>query len=327
KYFTLSGLRMGYYVYKLNIQPNILQTYIKNNEFDYLVTQEIPTVLENIAEVQRVGTFYMIDIINKSTDDFFLLFNKLENMTHELLEEYNKVLFRYKKEEEVFYPKKFLKLNEKCMDLRRDIEFRYPGIKRSFDVISDESVEALFGIETDNQVGTGITHIRKFYKMKEFISTSKGKDSLEPLKLTSFYNSKTEHILVESDDVEMSINYINALENVINTTKDITSRIGKINLNPIYESIDLDGEYSEISYTLVYPNGNPPMERDSILKESQAKEIQSKIIGTDGKPLIIEPVKEMLENEAKKGYLKTLKVKGREFISSIKFLNNKETDS
>lgn len=318
---------MGYYVYKLNVQPDILSVYIENEDFEYLISQEIPIVLENIAEIKQSGKFFEINIVNKSTDDFFESFKKLEIMTDKLLEEYNEVILRYKKNEEVFYPKQFLKLNEKCMDARRDIESRYTGIRRAFDTISDESIESLYKIEANNQVGTGITHIRKFFKIKEFLSSSKGKDSLEPLKLTAYYNTETEHILVKTDEADLADNYIRALEDLINTTKSITSSLGKININPVYESIHLEGNYSEISYVLVYPNGNPPLERDSILKESKAKEIQSKLIGTDGKPLIIEPIKKMIEEEAKKGYLKSLKVKGKDFFSRVRVLNKKEADS
>lgn len=318
---------MGYYVYKLNVQPDILSMYMETGDFDYLVFQEIPIVLENIAEIRQSGTFFKINIVNKPTDEFFSSFEKLEKMTYKLLDEYNKVLLRYKENEEVFYPKQFLKLNEECMEVRRDIEHRYTEIRRAFDIISDESIELLYNIKANNQVGTGITHIRKFFKIKEFLSTPKGQESLNPLKLTAYYNSKTEHILVETDDVDLANNYIKALEELINSTKDITSRIGKINLNPVYDSIRLDGDYSEISYILVYPNGNPPLERDSILKESQAKELQSKLIGTDGKPLNIGPVKQMIEEEAKKGYLKSLKVKGKDFFSKIRVLGKKEADN
>ncbi|MBO0466655.1 hypothetical protein JZO73_03810 [Enterococcus plantarum] len=318
---------MGYCVYKLNLQPDILSMYLKNDDLDYLVLQEIPTVLENIAELKQSGSFFEIIIESQSTKEFTQSFEKLENMTFKLLDEYNKVLQNYRKNEDVLYSKKFLKLNEKCMDLRRNLEHSYTGIKKAFETISDEEVDGLYSIESDNQVGTGITHIRKFFKIKEFLSTEKGENSLKPLSLISYYNSQTEHILVGTEDIELANNYIDALEELINTSKDITSRIGKININPIYESIQLDGDYSEISYIIVYPNGNPPLERHNILQESEAKEIHAKLIGTDGKFLNAEPIREMLEEEARKGYLKKAKAKGKGFITKIRILKSKETDN
>lgn len=317
---------MGYCVFKLNLQPDVLSMYENKNELDYLILQEIPNVLENISEITQSGHFFEIRVESQSTQDFTKLFEKLEKLTFKLLDEYNEVLHHYREKEEVLYPKKFLKLNEECMDLRRDIEHRYTGIRKAFDTISDERADEIYSIESDNQVGTGITHIRKFFKIKEFLSTDRGKNSLKPLDLISYYNSQTEHILVETDDIELANNYIDALEELINTSKDITPRIGKVNINPIYESIQLEGEYTEISYILVYPNGNPPLERHSILQESQAKEIHSKLIGTDGQPLKKDPIKEMLEGEAKKGYLKQFKAKGKDFVTKIRILKNKESD-
>lgn len=193
---------------------------------------------------------------------------------------------------------------------------------KAYEVISDEEVDLYAKIESDSKVGTGITHLRKFYKIKLYLEKYPQDNIINSLNLISYYNPHTEHVLVESLSDTAAQNYISALVDLVNGSKSATNHIGKININPIYDSISLEGEYSEISYIVVYPNGNPPMDRYNILKNAEAKEAEYKLIGADGKPLKKEPVQEMLETEAKQGYLKSLTAKGKNIYKKIKTLRH-----
>lgn len=317
---------MDYYVFKLNLQPNILAVYRQNEELEYLISEEIPNVFESVLQVNEVDDFFKLTIENHSKRDFYKLFELLEEKTHKLVSEYKKILLNYRKTGEIHYTQDFLKLNEGCMISRRSIESKFPSIKKAYDIVPDEIIESLYKLETDNQVGTGITHIKKFYKIKRYISLDEGASSIIPLELTSYYNPKTEHILVETDNMDAAINFIDAFELLINSSKDITLRIGKININPVYKSFILEGEHTEISYTLVYPNGNPPLDRHNILRDSEAKELHSTLVGPDGRPLKLEPINKMLEEEAKKGYLKRMEGKAKGIFSKIKKIGKLDSD-
>src|SRR5699024_4453228 len=173
-------------------------------------------------------------------------------------------------------------------------------------VITEEDIDDIIGIEFDGKVGTGITHLRKFYKIKRYLETHTEDNVLNSLNLEAYYNPKTEHILVKATTETAALNYVTALVRLINSNESANQHIGKININPIYESINLNDEYTEITYVIVYPNGNPPMDRHNFLKETEAKQVETKLVGADGKALRNEPIQNIVNTEGKKGYLKSL---------------------
>ncbi|PAE87228.1 hypothetical protein [Shouchella clausii] len=311
---------MSYVVFKLNIQPDILLDYKNSNEVEYLLFNKIPLAFENVLQVEVNESNNLYELIPLKTDEqtFQNLFRDLEEKTVKLFESHKQVLLQFKRNHEIHYSQDFLKLNEACMNKRRDIEKKYPGIMKAYEVIADEEVDIYASIESDSKVGTGITHLRKFYKIKLYLEKYQQDNVINSLDLTAYYNPHTEHVLVKSSSESAAKNYINALVELVNGSRSANKHIGKININPIYETISLDGEYTEISYVIVYPNGNPPLDRYNILKNAEAKEAEFKLVGADGKPLNKEPIQEILENEAKKGYLKSLKARGENIFKKIK---------
>lgn len=311
---------MSYLVFKLNVQPNVLLKYKENDEIKYLLSEVIPLAFENVLQIKEHEGFFELIPDREDKQEFHKLFDNLENKTAELYRLYEQVLLHYRNKHEIHYSQNFLKLNEKCMSMRRFLENKYPGIIRAYEIIGDENIEQYANIELDSKVGTAITHLRKFHKIKFYLKNYEEDNVINSLNLKSYYNPNTEHILVESESEIAALNYITALVNLLNSNSSAVEHIGKVNINPVYESILLEGEYSEISYVIVYPNGNPPMDRYNILKEVEAKEIESKLVGADGKPLKNEPIQKILEGEAKKGYLKSVASKGKNIIKKIKTL-------
>ncbi|WP_316273870.1 hypothetical protein [Bacillus halotolerans] len=311
---------MSYIVFKLNVQPNILLNYKENNEIKYLLSKVIPHAFQSVLQVKEYNGLYELIPEQNDEQDFHNLFKDLENNTVQLFNLYKQVLLNYKNKNEIHYSQEFLTLNETCMSTRRSLESKFPGIIKAYEVISDERVDQYAKIEAESKVGTGITHLRKFYKIKLYLEKHKEDNVINSLNLKSYYNPNTEHILVESTSEIAALNYISALVKLVNNSNDANRHIGKININPIYESISLEGEYSEISYVIVYPNGNPPLDRFNILKEAEAKEVESKLLGADGKLLKNEPIQTFLENEAKQGYLKSVTSKGKNILKKIRVL-------
>ncbi|MBC1516941.1 hypothetical protein [Listeria immobilis] len=316
---------MEYYVYKINIQPNILEMYEKENDFVYLISEVIPNSFEAVLQVKRVNNCFQFIVDNATEYNFDEEFNQLEIDTKMLIKGYNQIIQYYNKSGEIFYSKAFLSLNEKCGTKRRHIEVLFPGIKKAYDLISDEQIEESFNLEHNNQVGTSITHIRKFYKIKLFMNSNEFLNVIKPLNLESIYNPSTEHLLVKTNQADLANNYVEALTRIVNENKSVTDQIGRVNINPIYESVQIESDFSEISFVIVYPNGNPPQNRDSILRDSCAKEEKRTLVGTDLKPLKREPIEEFIAEKGKKGYLKNINVKGK-FWAKIKKINDLNAD-
>ncbi|WDU78843.1 hypothetical protein [Lysinibacillus sp. G01H] len=307
-------MNKNYFVFKLNVQPNTIVSFKKENQFEYLINTLIPTVLDHVIGIkQKEGfketVYELIPELNNEVE-FNKKFLKLEEESNKLYKLYKEILLKYKEEGEIFYSKKFLTLNDKCKRLRIDLEKRYPAILKSYNLITDDKIDEEENFEFENKIGTGITHLRKFNKIKLYADKNK-KQLVNPLNLKAYYKPTKEHILVESKSEEDAIYYITALERIINNDSFTLGEIGKININPVYESISFEQkEYTEISFVIVYPNGNPPLDRHNILKNSEAKELHTTLIGADGQPLKLERVKDELNEQAKNGYLKSLVGKG-----------------
>lgn len=316
---------MQYLVFKLNLQPAKLIEY--RSEREYLINSLIPSMLENVFSLTKMPSkdVYKIDIENADINNFGLIYNELLIETEKLLNYYREVLDQYKEKKEIFYSKDFLSLNSKCSTKRRTLEKRYPVLQEAFDKYSDLLIDQEIDVNLESKIGTGIVHLRKFYKIKKYINEA-GIKLDEPLDISSYYRPEDEKFLIEinSDKTENPIRqaqfYISYIESLINNSDKVVSKLGKVNINPVYESIVLsDNSYTEISFSLVYPNGNPSLERHNILEASDAKEAQFTIYGTDDQPLKKEAIEEIVNEEAKKGYLKNIfSKKGKKIISTIK---------
>src|SRR5699024_7653865 len=97
--------------------------------------------------------------------------------------------------------------------------------------------------------------------IKFYLKNYEEDNVINSLNLKSYYNPNTEHILVESESEIAALNYITALVNLLNSNSSAVEHIGKVNINPVYESILLEGEYSEISYVIFHSYGITAMDR------------------------------------------------------------------
>ncbi|KAA0955246.1 hypothetical protein FQ085_15065 [Planococcus sp. ANT_H30] len=316
---------MQYLVFKLNLQPAKLIEY--KNEKDYLINILIPSMLENVVSLTKIPNknVYKIDLEAADINDFGLIYNNLLLETEKLVSYYKDILEQYKEKKEIFYSKEFLNLNSNCSTKRRKLEKKYPVLQEALDKYSDLLIDQEIDVNLESKIGTGIVHLRKFYKIKKYINEAEIQLD-EPLDISAYYRPKDERILIEinSDKVENPIRqaqfYISYIESFINNSDKVVSKLGKVNINPVYESIVLsDDSYTEISFSLVYPNGNPSLDRHNILKASDAKEAQFTIYGTDDQPLKKEAIEDIVNAEAKKGYLKNIfSKKGKKITATIK---------
>lgn len=81
-----------YIVFKLNIQPNILLDYKKNNEMKYLLSEVIPHAFESVLQIKEYNGLYELIPEKNDEQDFQNLFKDLESNTVQLFNLYNEVL-------------------------------------------------------------------------------------------------------------------------------------------------------------------------------------------------------------------------------------------
>lgn len=301
---------MFYFVFKLNLQPNIINIYSKE-EFEAVVSQDIPLHLVSIMDaVERNNGHIEIFLPKLDGDLAKKIFEQLKVLTEELAEEYSKILEGFENGTGINYSKSFLDKNEECGNLRRKLTKFFPMLKESFSKYEDDEIDQIYNLHLDFHVGTGITHIRKFYKMDAYINEI----GINEIFLTNtermFYNKNNERIIVESANQEAALRSIKRLEKYINSKHDFYFDLGKVKINPIYENIVIKGNVTEITYTTVYPNGNPSFDRDNILSKANAKAEKTTLFAPDGQELNVEEVEKEVNKKSKYGYTSGVEAKG-----------------
>src|SRR5690625_1258958 len=261
---------MSYYVFKMNIQPNVIHEYEENDNLQYLKDDIVKIALETIFEVSNVDDYWQIRIEGSNDTDFNEKFNDLKSMTERLYEEYKKIVEQYVDSGEIYYSRSFLNLNERCGSKRRKLENEYPALKSAYenDNYSDQNIEKKYNLTLENSVGTGVTHIQKFYKIDLYLNELETSPTDIYKDINIFYNQSDELFYIETYNSNEALGCAQYIENSINKSKDANIHIGKVTINPKFKSIKFEGDLTEITYTIVYPNGDEPGKRHDILKDS-----------------------------------------------------------
>lgn len=299
------------------MQPSILQSYEDESGFSYLKDKIVPHALETTFNVKLKNNYFKIEFDDSENTEFYDEYDKLRHMTEDLYKEYKKILEQYRISGEIYYSKSFLNLNESCGSKRRKLENEYPILKTAYSKYNETNIETEYGLVFDNSVGTGITHIQKFYTIDLYLNEVDIDPTKAYMDLKIFYNSTDELFYIETNNHEDAIGCAHFIEKSINKSKDANIHIGRVTINPKYQSIKFKGDLTEITYTIVYPNGDEPGERHDILKESKGKQKTTTIYGTRGEPLRNEPITEEINKEAKDGYLSDLFAKGAKTVKKI----------
>src|SRR5699024_4803582 len=273
--------------------------------------------LETIFEVKNVDNYLKVSIVDNDDTDFYDKINNLKSMTENLYKEYERIVNQYIDSGEIYYSKTFLNLNEKCGSKRRMLENEYPTLKSAYDVYSEKNIEENYNLKFEKSVGTGITHIQKFYTLDLYLKEINTGPSEAYMDINIFYSPRKEYFYIETDDYDEAIGCAYFIEKSINTVKSANDHIGKVTINPKYESIKFEGELTEITYTIVYPNGDEPGKRNDILTASRGKQQTTTLYGTNGEPLRQEPNVDEVSNKGNKGYLRNLVTKGAKMVRTI----------
>lgn len=315
---------MDWYEFKLNFQYSYVREYSK--ELKKLI-DEFVVNLYNLFEIKKIKDDYY-DLYNPNIDekDFENKFKQLKKNTEKLYKEYQNIYDEFLKNNEIFYSNDFLKLKDKCSRLRNILEKEYPIIDDIYNSYTDNDIKKQFNLNLSNNIGTGVLHFKKFYKLLFYIKNV-GYSAFSNYSLKHFqFDATNERFYFNaSNDREASIQ-ANYLESMLNNNSKIKDRFGLITILPIYDTLRIEGNPTEFEYTIVFPNGDPDIINEAKQKniDFAAQELTVALTSEHGKGLDGQNInKKILRKNSINGYLKQIKCKGAKIINKIRTkLNN-----
>lgn len=306
-----------YYFFKFNLPEKTISTYISSEDNINLISAEemkkhmleetIPRNLSLVYDLEKSDNFnrFKINIVKLDTEEFFNDLEKLREDTLILEKMYGKISSDYFDNGSIVYTKEFLEQNENCKAQRRFFQNKYPIVKEGLNRLTDQELQKLFSVQLNNQIGTGIKHIKSFYRIDNYVKYMKSEGILDDSKIEIFYDADMEYIVVKSKNEVEACNSVRAIEKELNSSESFVKELGKININPIYESIEFTKSFSSIEFTLVYPNWKAVDERyEAIMEDTKADEQTIKLSAKSENSMDDESILHILSEPAKKGYLK-----------------------
>lgn len=308
---------MEAYVFKLNLEPSILQMYQFNKrQIEQVV---IPSALDRIFQSKiKESNVNIIEYNTKQIDIDEIRENEIYIKLVETLElfhgMYLNVVTQYKQTGAISYSQDFM--------IRRD--FLNQLIKRIFDLypileFKISNMKNVIIIDQFSRVKMGSTYLQRAAKIKKFVDdyTEERNPSI-----TFYYDLTSERIYLQTEAIE-SIDRTEevrhnagVIQDLINEYKTVTN-IGKVSINPVYNLIQLEGLYSEITIEIVYPNGNPSEDRSEAIEQVNAAKEIKKLIASKGQKIDANDVNPIISENAQKGYLTSVTSRGKNIIKGI----------
>lgn len=319
-----------YYAFKLNLPPQTLNFYKNTENLDYLINDVVPSMLEVLFETNPINDYLIFEIFEdemtkeelKKKEDFIISqFEILDDLTSKLSREYEIVLDRFYEKGEVFYPKSYIDLNDESQNMRYSIEQQLPILLSEYIQIYNKTKFDTIFPNHNYRIGTGITHLKKYHIMKNLVQDKGVSHFINQNRVIVYYHIESERFIISTENDDKAIYYSELLEKTINGSRSVRSKVGKININPIYSEFAIEGTITNITYTVVYPNGkNVPQDIDDVLIESKASRKTVQLQSEKSSPLNSAAVQKEIETEAGKGYLEDIDVSGGEgqIIKKIK---------
>lgn len=171
KYNSMKGYIMKRYIFKLNVQPNI----ISRHSTEELIQQLIPNKIHS-----AFNTIFNIVEDNNETLDFNLVNNYQEIIesreyselmieTEVFVREYIQITKEYIDRNGLNYDQAFLDKSELLIEKRKNIFKLYPILTEANNYVDSKVATKLledeYGFEVESKVGIGIDHIRQIQKL------------------------------------------------------------------------------------------------------------------------------------------------------------------
>lgn len=303
---------MGYYTFKLNLEPNILEAHHYDTQKSNVIEVVIPKALEGIfnsfVEIDESKIKFM-DYIDIESVERSLEYKKMVKVNADMKEMYHKVLNDYNNGKGIVYSPEYLDKREELKDAIERLIKINPFLKGAFDI-----KDSIFQVEAFSTVKMSVAYIRKAMKIEYYINNFPKSE----LNSEFIYDKSNEYIYISTNNRsnEEAITYIELLEEKINNFSANTN-IGQVSINPIYEKFLFDGMYSEVTIELVYPNGDPSRDRSRAIEEANAaKEIRTFSASKESK-IDASKLNEYFKKDGEKGYIRKVHSRGRNIVKSL----------
>lgn len=303
---------MEYYIFKLNLEPYTLKKNNYYSEREYVIKTLIPKQLKEIfPEHHDMGDnkIKMYDYIDFTAIKTSILYNTLLKRNKKMIKMYEQVVKDYESGKGIIYNPEYLKQRNNLSKTIENIVFEFPVLKNAYEINDN-----IFHVDAYSNIKMAVVFIRKAKKIEEYINNLD--DENELIQSEFIYDSLEEYIYISTDKTpEEAEEYIDILQNKINKHY-ATSQIGRVTINPVYENFFLEGLYSEVTIEVVYPNGHPARERSNAIEEADAAREKRTFEASKGKKIDVEKLTEHFKEDAEKGYIKSVKSKGKSIIKS-----------
>lgn len=310
---------MGY-VFKFNLGATLLSDYESELEYKQLLENVIPMQISLVFDLKNeTKNLYKFNFDDKQRElnELEQRFNELEELTIKLEKLYNEALDHFEDTGETVYSKEFHSLTTTCGRKRQALIWDFPRLRKS-EEYDDNFIQSKYQIRYEYKVQKGIEHLRKFYKLKEYIEETSFNSIVKTP--NTYYYAKNEWIIIGGNDLHDAQVHANWIAENLNKNETLKGHIGLVEIVPIYQKFELKKSINKIEYTVVYPNGLSK-ERDDFFRAEQELEAASgdkltTVIESDNK-LSNEYLNKRLSVAASMGYLKNLIVNGNQFASEI----------
>jgi len=301
-----------YFVFKLNLEPSVLDAYNYNTHIEHVVGIVIPDSFKKIFSEfidinERKVKF--LDYIDLSEVKTSIQYKDMLKLNETMMKMYNEVVANYNIGKGINYTPKYLEQRDKLNKSIEDIVYIFPFLKGAF-----ELKDNIFPIETFSKIKMAVTYIRKARKIESYVNNF----PKNILNSEFIYDKSYELIYISANNktTKEAENYIEVLEEKINRFSSV-SNIGRISINPIYEEFSFEGMYSEITIEIVYPNGHPARDRSKAIKEANAAREKRIFEASKEEKINAFKLNEYFKEDAEKGYVKSATSRGKSIIKSV----------
>lgn len=301
-----------YYVFKLNLEPKILHAYDYENYKENVISEVIPGALKEIfshnsnIDDSKIKFSDTIDINEVKSSNEYL---EMLHITNKMIEMYHAVVGNYNSGKGITYSPEYLENRDNLNAAIKRLISIYPFLKGAFDLRED-----VFPVHAFSKIKMSIAYIKKALQIKYYLDHFPKSEADSEF----IYDKSNEYIYIskENKTVNNAKSYVQLLVEKINSFSS-SSNIGRITINPIYLKFDLEGMYSEITFEISYPNGNPARDRSNALEQANAARETSKLEASKDDKIDSSKLVKRFKDYAESGYVIQVTSRGKDIIKSI----------
>lgn len=303
---------MEYFVFKLNLEPSVLDAYNYNSHKEHVVGRVIPESLKRIfSEFLDINEnkVKFVDYIDLNEVKTSIQYEEMLKLNETMVKMYTEVVANYNIGKGINYTPEYLEHRDKLNKSIENIIFKFPFLKGAF-----ELKDNIFPIEAFSKIKMAVTYISRARKIESYINSF----PVNILNSEFIYDRSYELIYISAINktTKEAENYIEVLEEKINNFSSV-SNIGRISINPVYEEFSFEGMYSEITIEIVYPNGHPARDRSKAIKEANAAREKRTFEASKEEKINAFKLNEYFKEDAEKGYIKSATSRGKSIIKSV----------